>query len=173
MGRSYYQLLGVAPHASTVEIRRAYHRLARLHHPDANPGTVPPAGPAMAEINVAWEVLSDPEKRRSYDRAIGTTPRPRTARAAEVEVDEDDFDDLDHLRDSPLDVPARQRPSDLLVAVPVLLFLLVVATFAFATMVQSNFLRTAALLMVPVTLCAFAAAPLFVMLRSRQKETED
>lgn len=172
MARSHYQVLGVAPHASSVEIRRAYHRLARLHHPDAHPGTAPPNGPAMAEINVAWEVLSDPDKRRSYDQAIGTTPQPRTTSVVEDDFDDEDDDDLDHLRDDPSDVAVRQRPSDLLVAVPVFLLLLAVVTFAFAAMVQSTFLRTAALLMVPVILCAFAAAPLFVMLRSRRKEID-
>lgn len=163
MARSHYQVLGVAPHATAREVRQAYHRLARLHHPDANPGAA-----GMAEINVAWEVLGDPEKRRAYDRAIGTTPRPRPR--PEAAAVDDDEDDLDHLRDDPSDLARPQRPSDLLVTVPVAMFLVAVATFAFALMVQSSFLRTVALLMVPVTLGAFAAAPLFMMLRSRSRD---
>lgn len=171
MARSHYQVLGVAPHATQVEIRRAYHRLARLHHPDVNPGTSAPTGSGMADINLAWEILRDPEKRRAYDRAIGTTPRPRVAPVVDEDFDDDFDDDLDHLRDDPSEVAPRQRPSDLLVAVPVLLLVIAVVTFAFAAMIQSTLLRTAALLMAPVTLAAFAAAPLFVMLRSRSRDS--
>ncbi|MGH9281128.1 MAG: J domain-containing protein [Acidimicrobiales bacterium] len=172
MARSHYQVLGVAPHASDAEIRRAYRRLARLHHPDANPGSAQPSGPGMAEINVAWEVLGDPERRRVYDDAIGTTPRPRASWGPAIDDDADDEldDDLDHLRDDPADVAARQRPADLLVALPVFLLVIAVATFAFAAMVQSNLLRTVALLLAPVTLAAFAAAPLFAMLRARSRD---
>lgn len=68
MARDYYSVLGVPETASQEEIRTAYRRLVRLHHPDVNkdPGSVE----LIKEINIANETLSDPFHRRNYDRAI-------------------------------------------------------------------------------------------------------
>lgn len=67
MARNYYDILGVPRTASEKEIRKAYRRLARKHHPDVNPGDKA-AEARFKEINAAYEVLSDGEKRRKYDR---------------------------------------------------------------------------------------------------------
>jgi molecular chaperone DnaJ len=67
MARDYYQVLGVPRNASGKDIRKAYRRLARQHHPDVNPGDKA-AEARFKEINAAYEVLSDAEKRRKYDR---------------------------------------------------------------------------------------------------------
>ena len=67
MARDYYQVLGVPRNASEKDIRKAYRRLARQHHPDVNPGDKA-AEARFKEINAAYEVLSDPQKRRKYDR---------------------------------------------------------------------------------------------------------
>ena len=68
--RDYYQILEVGRDADEKEIKRAFRRLARQHHPDVNPGDAA-AEERFKEINEAHEVLSDPEKRRKYDQ-LGT-----------------------------------------------------------------------------------------------------
>jgi len=65
--KDYYNILGVKRDASEQEIKRAYRRLARKHHPDVNPGDKS-AEAKFKEINEAYEVLSDKEKRQKYDR---------------------------------------------------------------------------------------------------------
>lgn len=64
--KDYYQILGVNRGADEKEIKRAYRRLARKYHPDLNPGNKE-AEKKFKEINEAYEVLSDPEKRKRYD----------------------------------------------------------------------------------------------------------
>jgi DnaJ-class molecular chaperone len=64
--KDYYKTLGVARGASTDEIKKAFRKLARKYHPDVNPGDKK-AELKFKEINEAYEVLSDPEKRQKYD----------------------------------------------------------------------------------------------------------
>jgi len=70
-GRSdYYKTLGVGKGASDEEIKKAYRKLARQYHPDRNPGNKQ-AEEKFKEISQAHDVLSDPEKRKAYDRGQG------------------------------------------------------------------------------------------------------
>src|SRR5262245_49697342 len=65
--RDYYQTLGVDRTAGESDIKKAYRKLARKYHPDINPGNAE-AEAKFKEINEAYEVLSDKEKRDKYDR---------------------------------------------------------------------------------------------------------
>jgi molecular chaperone DnaJ len=67
MARDYYDVLGLKRGASQKEIKQAYRKLARKHHPDVNPGDKG-AEERFKEINSAYEVLNDAEKRKKYDR---------------------------------------------------------------------------------------------------------
>jgi DnaJ-class molecular chaperone len=80
--KDYYSTLGVAKTATEKEIKQAFRKLARKHHPDVNPGDKS-AETRFKEINEAYEVLGDPAKRRKYDELgsnwrmyeqAGTTP---------------------------------------------------------------------------------------------------
>jgi curved DNA-binding protein len=64
--KDYYQTLGVTKSSSEKEIKQAYRKLARKHHPDVNPGDKSAEG-RFKEINEAYEVLGDADKRKKYD----------------------------------------------------------------------------------------------------------
>ncbi|HVG37160.1 MAG TPA: DnaJ domain-containing protein [Thermoplasmata archaeon] len=65
--RDYYEVLGVGKSASEADIKKAYRRLARKLHPDVNPGDKT-SQKKFQEIQEAYDVLKDSEKRRAYDR---------------------------------------------------------------------------------------------------------
>jgi molecular chaperone DnaJ len=67
MPKDYYEVLGVSRSASAEEIKKAFHKLAMKHHPDRNKGQAE-ASNKFKEINEAYEILSDPEKRAKFDK---------------------------------------------------------------------------------------------------------
>ncbi|MEA2703174.1 MAG: hypothetical protein QOD63_1119 [Actinomycetota bacterium] len=174
---THYEVLGVRPDATQDEIRRAYHALARRHHPDTQPGAEPSvareAGLAMSAVNHAWEVLGDATRRRAYDNGAGdragTTPEPPPDPHEWVPVHEgaDDWGDEDWEDDDrpPLVVGG----FGLIVMVPVLLVALAVGLFFFSTMTQSAALRNFAIVLIPLAGFGFVVAPLLVMVRSRSR----
>lgn len=87
--KDYYAILGVSKTATPEEIKRAYRKLARKHHPDVNPGN-PAAEEKFKDINEANEVISNPETRAKYDEfgqhwkqgAAGVPPRSTSPNSA-------------------------------------------------------------------------------------------
>jgi curved DNA-binding protein CbpA len=78
--KDYYTILGVNPHAAAADIKRAYRKLAVRYHPDKNPD--PRAHALFQEINEAYDVLGDPDKRKIYDIRLGNP-------LAEIQLEEE------------------------------------------------------------------------------------
>lgn len=102
MARDFYEVLGVDRNASEKEIRSAYRRLARKHHPDVNPNDRS-SETIFKEVNAAHDVLGDPEKRRKYDKygdqwehadEIERMQRARGSRGGNVRFTATDLGDL-------------------------------------------------------------------------------
>ena len=72
MQQTYYDILEVSPTATLAEIKRAYHRLARLHHPDLNRQAL---DTHIKRLNEAYQVLRDLHKRAAYDEQLTEAQR--------------------------------------------------------------------------------------------------
>jgi hypothetical protein len=156
---THYEALGVPVSATADEIRRAYLRQARLHHPDVGGGDR-----AMQALNEAWAVLRDPTRRHAYDRALGVPPlRARQAPPPfePFQPFEDDEPDFDENEPEP-DVPTELR-REVLLLVPVGVLGLAVACFAFSIVLASVALQVAAVLLVPVAALCFVMVPILTL----------
>ena len=65
--RDYYDVLGISRDADAAAIKRAYRKLAKKYHPDSNPGDKT-AEQMFKDVNEAYDVLSDPKKKKLYDQ---------------------------------------------------------------------------------------------------------
>ena len=72
MQQNYYDILEVSPNATLAEIKRSYHRLARLHHPDLNKQAL---DTHIKRLNEAYQTLRDPHKRALYDEQLAEAQR--------------------------------------------------------------------------------------------------
>lgn len=170
-----YDHLGVTSDASQEEIKRAYHSLARRHHPDAHAGAeaavLEEARRRMVVINGAWAVLGDPDRRRDYDvaveraRAAGGETGGRQEARAYPEWFEADGVAAPDLEEDVADADRRKSAGDLVVFLPVGLVGLAVGLFAFSVVSESPAMFGAAMALVPVALVAFLVTPLVVLLR--------
>jgi molecular chaperone DnaJ len=93
MPESLYDTLGVQKGASADEIKKAYRKLARQYHPDTNQGDKA-AEERFKQVQTAYDVLSDEEKRKQYDRFGSTNGRGPAAGPGGVNVDFGDLGDL-------------------------------------------------------------------------------
>ncbi|MEO6056216.1 MAG: J domain-containing protein [Gemmatimonadales bacterium] len=139
--KDFYQVLGVPDSASQGEIKKSYRRLAKQHHPDANPNNAA-AAERFKEISEAHSVLSDPDKRKQYDQMRrlgafdgatrgprpGAGARPGGPRGSDVNVEGMEFGDYGGLGDifssifgrggARQEGPPRAEPIETVVEVP-------------------------------------------------------
>ena len=163
MTRTHYDVLGVPASASADEVKRAYHRMAREHHPDVRAGST---GDPMVEVNAAWAVLGDPVRRGDYDRELrrlsATEPR---------DVEPEDLTGYVNFAGfgggfDPDPEPRPYTPTDALVLVPAALLAVAVACFAFSTMTEAPALLLTSAILLAVAVMSFVATPLLVLRRS-------
>ena len=175
----HYAVLGVAEDASAAQVRQAYLRLARTHHPDFHEASGDGSRVAnereMQRINQAWTVLGDPIRRRAYDdlrRAgdgvdpAGVRVRPEPADYSFVPYDDDDTDYASLIDDAVegTGVPAWMQ------ILPVAFLLGGIALLVTSVMVNLPVLLSLGLIGVVLGTLGFLASPALAIARSRSHE---
>jgi hypothetical protein len=171
---THYEVLGVAPTASEVEVRRAYVALARRYHPDRLAAAGDPrTQDRMRAINAAWTVLGDERRRRAYDaelRAQRRVDRPPNAPSPGfVPIVDDDTDYAALLDDTPVDGTRVPRGLQLL---PLALLTIAVAAGAAGMVLQAPRLLSLGGVALVLSVLSFLAAPVFAVLSSHHRELD-
>ncbi|MBV8983144.1 MAG: J domain-containing protein [Acidimicrobiia bacterium] len=166
---THYEVLGVSTSANAEEIKRAYRRMARRHHPDV-------AGSddaVMQRLNQAWAVLGDPAQRLAYDRALGigsSNTSYRSARPspppppAPIIVDEEGEADWGPEPEPP---PATKR--DLLLFIPVALLGLAALDVGLGGWFEEGAFLGFGVVCFALALLAFALVPILTLRRQARR----
>lgn len=170
-----YEVLGVPENVGRDELRQAYLALARRHHPDRETDSARRAAAEirMREINQAWAVLGDPERRRAYDaerRAEARTHRvPNAPHPDFVPLDDEDVDYAALLDDTPIEGTDVPRWLQVLPAALLALgSLLAVAGF----IAMLGPLLALGVVLIVVGVLSFLAAPAVAVARSYQHDRQ-
>ncbi len=177
---AHYEVLGVDPSASMVEIRRSYLRLARDSHPDFHNGSDRDrqvAEERMRRINAAWAVLGDVDARSDYDRQrLAGRPRPTFHAHAHGSVDQPDpwrpFDDGPDLGFNERDdrpITNSQLPSWMKTG-PALGVLFGLASLILGSLVGLQTMAKIGMLVMLLSAMLFLAAPLVALSISRRED---
>ncbi|MEX2658358.1 MAG: J domain-containing protein [Acidimicrobiales bacterium] len=171
---THYEVLGVAVDAPTGAIRDAFVALARRHHPDyfvaASPKARTKAEQRMRDINEAWAVLSDPQRRTAYDRERGLAPEAATFQPFEPD-DASDVDPRDE-PDTPYRVvaPREERQTRIATLAPILLFAASVALFVFGLVLNVASVLALAVVVFMLSCAGFVLVPLLQLSRATRDE---
>lgn len=175
---THYEVLGVAPDAPAAQIRQAYVRLARQHHPDyfagAGAGPRAEAEQRMRAINEAWSVLGDHRRRAAYDRASGLAAPPTEGTDEGFRPFDTEDDDIDPL-DMP-DVPYRHDPvvespwARALTLAPALAFTASVALLAGGVVLGSTGVLALSVATFVLACLGFIVLPLLALSRASQDD---
>jgi len=194
---NHYEVLGVPRGSDPAEIRRAYLRLARKHHPDLHAGETVvrrvDAQRRMLEANAAWAVLGDPERRRRYDRelemarsqsgpsapgatTVGADGQARVARGWAPLADDtrwmSDFEgwrnEVDDLAPDPPPGEGGRALRNPLAVLPLGVFVASVALGCVALVLHARGLLAAAYIGVALSALLFFLVPMLAMTRQRR-----
>ena len=186
MAVDHYNTLGVVASASAADLRAAYLRLARAHHPDKFAGAERVKAEArMQEINEAWNVLGVAHKRREYDAATtragspngqsrrgsvpGSSPRGSAARGnAHFRPFDDDPIDRADIDLDPTPIAGSRNISRLATFLPIILVMMGVLTAAFGTLVDAAGVFALGLVCLALGGVCFLMLPLVVMSRAER-----
>jgi len=162
---THYEVLGVATTASSAEIKRAYRAQARRHHPDVT-GT---DDAVMQALNQAWATLSDPARRRAYDRLLGigsSNGSTSTRRPADpptpppIVVDEEGEADW-----GPEPEPAPGTKRDVLLLLPVALLVCAAISVGLGGLLYAPVFLGLAVFFVILALFGFVLVPILTLRR--------
>jgi len=162
---THYEVLGVAPTASSAEIKRAYREMARRHHPDVGGGD-----DVMERLNRAWATLGDPARRRAYDNVLGVgsangaSPRPAPPPPSPIVVDEEGEADW-----GPEPEPAPSTKHDIFLLVPVGLLFCAAGSVGVGALLYAPVLLGLAVFFLIAALFGFALVPIITLRRQARK----